>query len=125
MTRPTIAGVDLSTIEWKTLEEIYGPVDFEAAPGEAACILAEDPATGASTTLVRLPPGWSTSLRERHSALQEEVLLEGDIDLGSGRLEAPSYFCFPPGAPHGPGSTVNGAVLLVIFDGAVDIEYLD
>lgn len=57
MARPTIAGVDLSTIEWKTLEEIYGPVDFETAPGEAACILAEDPATGASTDTGACPAG--------------------------------------------------------------------
>jgi hypothetical protein len=80
--------------------------------------LAEDPATGAYTGLVRYEPGVDTSpLGARVHAYWEEVyLLEGDLtDLRLGEtFSAGMYACRPPGMPHGPWRTAHGVLMLEV-----------
>ena len=80
--------------------------------------LAEDPATGAYTGLVRYEPGVDTSpLGVRVHAYWEEVyLLEGDLtDLRLGEtFSAGMYACRPPGMAHGPWRTEHGVLMLEV-----------
>lgn len=124
MARPPVPGIDLTTVAWQTVEELYGEIGFQTVPGELVCLLAADAETGGTTILVKLPPGWSTDAPERHSCQQEEVLLEGDVTIGDVELHAPAYLCFPPGFAHGPLSTKGGCVVLATHDGPVDVEYV-
>src|SRR5690348_10453531 len=80
--------------------------------------LAEDPATGAYTGLVRYEPGVDTSpLGVRVHAYWEEVyLLEGEFtDLRLGEtFSAGMYACRPPGMAHGPWRTEHGVLMLEV-----------
>lgn len=81
-------------------------------------MLAEDPANGAYTGLVRYDPGVDTSpLGVRvHDYWEEVYLLEGDlIDLGLREtFSAGMYACRPPGMPHGPWRTERGVLMLEV-----------
>ena len=103
---------------------VSGDVGFTTAPGEMVAVVSEDPATGASTVLIKLPPGWKSQGPERHTCLQEELLLEGDLSLEGRELSPFSYLCFPAGHVHGPLSTRNGCIVLAWHNGPVDVEYL-
>ena len=124
MARNPVTGIDLTAVAWKTVEEVYGDVGFQTVPGELVCVLTEDAQTGGSTVLVKLPAGWGSDAPERHSCLQEEVLLEGDLTIAGVELVAPAYLGFPPGFPHGPVSTRDGCIVLATHDGPIDVEYL-
>ena len=80
--------------------------------------LAEDPATGAYTGLVRYEPGVDTSpLGVRvHDYWEEVYLLEGDLtDLRLGEtFSAGMYACRPPGMAHGPWRTEHGVLMLEV-----------
>lgn len=125
MSRLPIHGLDLSQVEWQDVAELYGGdgQEFVVAPGEQVCVLSEDPVTGATTVLIRLPPGWASDAPELHSCAQEELLLEGDLTLAGVELKPFSYLCFPAGEVHGPLSTRGGCVVLAWMDGPVDVEY--
>ncbi len=80
--------------------------------------LADDPATGAYTGLLRYEPGVDTSPTGTrvHEYWEEIYLLEGDlIDLRLGEtFTAGMYACRPPGMAHGPWRTARGVVMLEI-----------
>lgn len=125
MPRLPIHGLDLSQVEWVDVAAVYGGdgQDFVVAPGEQVAVLSEDPATGASTVLIRLPAGWASDAPEVHSCAQEELLLEGDLTLAGVELAPFSYLCFPAGEPHGPLSTRDGCLVLAWMDRPVDVVY--
>ena len=123
MARETVLGQRLDAVDWIPVEEYFGGAELDVSSGACVSVLSEDNDTGAVTMLLRLPPGWSTAGPESHSVFQEELLLEGDFALGGVQYEAPCYFCFPPGAVHGPGTSSSGCVLLITLDGPFDIEY--
>jgi len=85
--------------------------------------LSRDDDTGASSLLIKEPPGWHTAAAEAHGALQEDILLEGDCWYAETHYEAPAYFCFPPGHFHGPMFTETGGLWLVTLDGPFDVRY--
>ncbi|MEU9150324.1 cupin domain-containing protein [Streptomyces sp. NPDC048417] len=89
-----------------------------AAPGVREQTLAEDPATGARTALVRWAPGTDTSAHgvARHGFWEEVHLLSGalrDLTLDT-TFTAGMYACRPPGMPHGPWTSEDGVTMLVI-----------
>jgi hypothetical protein len=124
MGRIPATGIDLSRVEWIDVNALYGDVGFTTAPGEQVAVLSEDPVTGANTVLIKLPPGWRSEAPERHTCLQEELLLEGDLTLAGVELPPLAYLCFPAGFVHGPLSTRDGCIVLAWHDGPVDVEYL-
>ena len=121
MTR-TLRQIAFDDLEWTTSAALWGGTDLDVAAVPVA-VLSWDADTDASTLLIRLPAGWSTPAPERHSVLQEEVLLEGDLTITGQRFTAPAFLCFPPGELHGPAHTEGGALLLVMLSGPFDIEY--
>jgi hypothetical protein len=118
-----LAHVDMTRVEWRTVEEVFGDVGFHTEPGEQVAVLSHDAETGAMTLLVRLPPGFRAPAPEVHTVDQEEVLLEGDLWLGDVEFRAPSYHFFPAGTPHGPIGSKGGCLVYVSMPGAVDVGY--
>jgi hypothetical protein len=118
----TLRQIPFADLEWTTSAALWGGtgLEVEAIP---VAVLSWDTETDESTLLIRLPAGWGTPAPERHSVLQEEVLLEGDFTLGGERFTAPAFFSFPAGEVHGPAHTESGALLLVTLSGPFDIEY--
>ncbi|MFF7600850.1 cupin domain-containing protein [Streptomyces mirabilis] len=89
-----------------------------AGPGIEECVLAEDPASGRRTALVRWAPGTDTSAAgvARHDVWEEVYLVEGALyDRTLDRtFTAGMYACRPPGMPHGPWTSPDGVTMLVI-----------
>ncbi|MFG3289510.1 cupin domain-containing protein [Streptomyces sp. NPDC048179] len=87
-------------------------------PGVEERVLAEDPARGSRTALVRWAPGTDTSAdgMTRHDFWEEVYLVEGALhDLTLARtFTAGMYACRPPGMPHGPWTSRDGVTMLVI-----------
>ena len=82
-------------------------------PGIMEKILAEDPATGDVTRLLRMDPGVETSETIAHDFWEEVLILEGAvIDLGKTlTFSAGMYACRPPGMVHGPYRAPAGALM--------------
>ena len=78
MARTPQDGIEFNDLTWTTSDKVWGGTALDIAPIPVT-ILSWDEETGASTTLVRLPPGWSTPGPEFHTVVQEDILLEGDI----------------------------------------------
>jgi len=73
-------------------------------PGVSEKILAEDPATGDVTRLLRFAAGVETTETITHDFWEEVWIVEGTlIDLGKRQtFTAGMYACRPPGMVHGP-----------------------
>ena len=98
-------------------------------PGIFVKVLRRDPATGTSTHLAGLMPGWFMEGIEVHPVREESITLSGDVHIGTVD-GAPGYTCVvgsyysrPPGVPHGPLASKNGNVGLVHTDGLLGIDY--
>ncbi len=123
MSRPTVMGVNLDDMDWEPAESLWGETGETIPGGLLVKVLSVDPETGASTVLVKAPPGWSTSSAEVHSVLQEGFIVEGTYYNGDVELNAPAYFCLPPGTVHGPARS-DGHVVLSMLSGPLDITYV-
>ncbi len=81
-------------------------------------VLAEDPATGAYTGLIRYQAGVDTTPNgiACHDYWEEVYILDGDFtDLTLGvTFGKGMYACRPPGMVHGPWRTNGGALILEI-----------
>ena len=116
-------GLNLDEVEWEPAEKIWDETGVELPSGLEIKILSVDDETGASTILVKAPPGWETEAPELHSVLQEGFVVEGTYYNGDVELRAPAYFCLPPGTPHGPARS-DGHIVLSLLSGPLDITYL-
>jgi hypothetical protein len=99
-----------------SLDMPWLPVD--GVPGASEMILARDPATGDHTRLLRLDPGTDTSQQGalRHSFWEEVWIIAGSLhDLTLDRtFRSGMYACRPPGMPHGPWRSPDGALTFEI-----------
>jgi hypothetical protein len=104
--KPELEFFDPETLPWD-------PVTGE--PGVSQRVLAEDPATGLLTRLVRWDPGLSTSSggAVRHEYWEEVLILSGSLhDLTLDQTFGAGYYaCRPPGMVHGPWQTAAGCIM--------------
>ena len=67
------------------------------------------------TALLKLPPGFKMEAHS-HTTVEQHYVLEGEYEI-DGRVYGPgTYQLFPPGDTHGPFTSKDGAVVLVIWD---------
>ncbi|MFT7597670.1 MAG: hypothetical protein ACI8TP_000590 [Acidimicrobiales bacterium] len=130
MGRQPVDGKAFTDIPWQSTAVLWGPDSDQPAELDIkgyglARMLSHDPETGATSLLIKEPPGWHTAAAEAHSVLQEDILLEGDCWYGEEHFEGPTYFCFPPDHFHGPMFTETGALWLVTLTGDFDVRYSD
>jgi hypothetical protein len=105
--KPELEFFDTETIPWRA-------VNGEA--GVSQRVLAQDPATGLLTRLVRWDPGLDTSAAGpvAHEYFEEVLVLSGSLrDLTLDQtFAAGHYACRPPGMLHGPWESAGGCVML-------------
>ena len=128
MSREPVEGKAFTDFPWQSTAVLWGPDSDQPAELDIkgyglVRILSRDPDTGATSLLIKEPPGWHTAAAEAHSVLQEDILLEGDCWYGEQHYEGPTYFCFPPDHFHGPMFTETGALWLVTLTGDFDVRY--
>lgn len=83
-------------------------------PGTDVKILSVDDETGATTVLLRYPPGWSGETA-CIAAAEEMLLLDGSLCIGDHELANLSYARLPEHFPRTRFSTQTGAVALTMF----------
>jgi hypothetical protein len=98
--------IDTSAMPWTGV-----PLDGPVPQGIVVKRLHADAATGSTTWISAVVPGWRESRAEVHDTIEECFMLRGDILLGARGVMGPgSYFWRPPGVKHGPMCSLNGGV---------------
>ncbi|HEX6727080.1 MAG TPA: cupin domain-containing protein [Nitrospira sp.] len=83
------------------------------APGVMVKLLAFDPVSRRTTTLLRFAPGTS-SAPHRHTAVEELLVLEGGCSIAGREMTVGDYHRAEAGTEHHDTSTDVGCLLLVI-----------
>jgi hypothetical protein len=111
MPKPGLEFFHPDHLPWQT---VTGSASAGAGgPGIAEKVLSRDPDTGDVTRLLRFEAGVETSDTIAHDFWEEIFILEGAlVDLGRREtFTAGMYACRPPGMPHGPYRSTQGALL--------------
>jgi quercetin dioxygenase-like cupin family protein len=82
-------------------------------------VLRRDPATGGSTSLVRLAAD-TRFPAHNHPAGEEVLVLEGEVEIGGHHLVSGDYLYTLPGGKHAL-STKGGCLILVVLPQPVEI----
>lgn len=69
----------------------------------------------ARSILLKLPPGFRME-GHSHTCCEQHFVLEGSYEVGDEVYGPGTYRCIPPHADHGPFSSREGAVLLVVWE---------
>jgi hypothetical protein len=109
MSRGFIEFVQAQTLPWS--EGLYGGT----RPDVAVRMLSLDDETGASSTLVRYPPGWARPEPERLAADEELLVLSGSLIVGGQRFRPFDYGFWPAGWERPASSSPDGAVVVTFF----------
>jgi hypothetical protein len=88
-------------------------------PGPVLKVLSRDPATGATTRLLHLPPGWHDHELDWHPTVEEAFRLVGWTRMGGELLPEGNYLYRPPGVLHGPvyADPIDGMTSVSRMDG--------
>jgi quercetin dioxygenase-like cupin family protein len=120
---PVSRGIDVDSVEWSATSEL---VDGYTYVGPLSKVLREDPETGGSTSMVRLPPGYTHPHLSFHQHTQEQFLLEGTVNETGVERHALAYWCHPPGEVHGKSFTLeDGCTSLLLFDGPWEVTIVE
>lgn len=72
----------------------------------------------ARSVLLKLPPGFRMDTHA-HTCCEQHFVLEGEYEEGGEAHGPGTYQCIPPHTDHGPFSSRQGAVILVIWEGGM------
>lgn len=89
--------------------EVWRPTPF---PGIAVRVLSDDRGLKRTTICVRMQPG-SSYPPHPHEAMEECLVLEGELLVGDVLLRAGDYQRAEPGSRHAEQTTKTGALLLL------------
>jgi hypothetical protein len=107
MTKPELEFFDPETLPWRAVAGDRGAYER---------VLAEDPATGLLTRLLRWDPGYRTATDDpvAHGYFEEVLVLSGSLhDLRLDQTFGSGYYaCRPPGMVHGPWESPDGCIML-------------
>ena len=70
----------------------------------------------ARTVLLRLPPGFRMDAHD-HAYGEQHFVLQGEYERGGEEYGAATYEYIPARTQHGPFTSREGAVVLVMWDG--------
>jgi anti-sigma factor ChrR (cupin superfamily) len=68
-----------------------------------------------TTMLIKMPPGFQMDAH-CHTTTEQHLVLEGEYTSEGRRCGPGSYRLVPAEATHGPFTSENGAVVLVVYD---------
>ncbi len=111
MPRPHIEFIHAQDLDWQT-GKLPGPLQ------DIACkMLSRDEASGACSTILKYPKGW-TNDGDIHLACDHEfMVLEGSIKISGQDYTFDSYGYLPTGFTHTGWTSPDGAVVLTFFSG--------
>lgn len=109
MPRPHIEFIHAQELEWKTgvLPGVLANVECK--------ILSRDEETGACSTILRYPSGWSLSDLHHLTADHELLVLDGSVEINGQTYQSDSYGYLPAGRNHEDWAAPGGAVVLSFF----------
>lgn len=111
MTRPHIEFIHEQVLPWA--EGLYGGGRAEVF----VRTLSFDDNTGASSLIVRYPPGW-TAREAEHLLVDEEFLvLTGSLEINDVLYDQLAYGFFPAGQVRETALSRDGALVLTFFEG--------
>ena len=111
MTRPQIEFVHEQVLPWA--EGLYGG----DRPGVSVRTLSFDDETGASSLVIRYPPGWKAQ-ESAHLLTDEEFLvLTGSLEINDVVYDQLAYGFFPAGHVRKTAFSPEGALVLTFFEG--------
>lgn len=70
----------------------------------------------ARSILLKLPPGFQMDAHS-HTCCEQHYVLEGSYEAGGREYGPGAYQCIPAHSDHGPFSSQDGALVLVIWEG--------
>jgi quercetin dioxygenase-like cupin family protein len=109
--RPHVLNLKTQDMEWKSIGE------GQAQHGVKR--LTEDASTGATTSLVRLPPDWAGASTMSGDTAWEWFILSGEAALGDGTAFGESTYSFrPPGSPDVAFSRSGAGCEMLLWRGA-------
>ena len=108
MTRPHICFIQSQCLDWQ-------PDALAGRSGAQVKVLSKDPADGASTLLVRYPPGWSLSDHRVLGSDEEFLVLTGALTLNGTRFDRHGYGHLPAGFERSELTTSEVTVVLTMF----------
>ncbi|MBT4741078.1 MAG: DUF4437 domain-containing protein [Rhodospirillaceae bacterium] len=109
MARPHIEFIHAQDLEWQTdvLPEPFADVECK--------VLSMDSETGACSTILRYPKGWSQSEAQHLVAAHEFLVLDGSMEIDGQDYAFDSYGYLPAGQTHENWKTSEGMVALTFF----------
>ncbi|MDX2225350.1 MAG: DUF4437 domain-containing protein [Rhodospirillaceae bacterium] len=114
MARPHIDFIQAQALPWVTG---LNP-SFPDLPVKTLCV---DPDSGASTVIVRFPPGWRGPPASYLPFDQELYVLDGGFTAQGARFGLDAYAYWPAGFAQYDQFTDTGADVLCFIEGAADI----
>lgn len=109
MARPHIESIQAQLMPW-----IATGAD-DPRPGIEVRTLSEDDKTGASSSMLRYPAGWSREGPEVVLADEEFFVLDGEIEIAGETYSISDYAFLPAGYPRDKMTSPEGAVVLTFF----------
>ena len=109
MARPHIEFIQSQLIPWST--GLYGG----ARPDVQVRVLSKDSDSGASSLILKYPPGWQRPRAEYLQADEELFVLEGSLEISAVRYGKHDYAHLPRGYPRNGVVSSTGAVVLTFF----------
>lgn len=109
MARPHIEFIHCQVIPWS--EGLYGG----GRPKVRVRVLSMDNDSGASSLILRYPPGWQRAQGEHLQADEELFVLEGSLEVSGVTYGKHDYAHLPVGYPRTGAASVGGAVVLTFF----------
>ena len=106
MTRPHIEFIQSQALPWR--EDVWNG----RFAGACVKVLSEDDETGAASTMVRYPAGWSRTGPEHLDADEELAVLDGTIEINGVNYTELCYAHLPAGHTRRSASSPGGAVTL-------------
>lgn len=112
MARPFIEFIQSQSIAWNTDPVRTGRQDIECK------LLSEDNISGASSLLIRFPPGWHATPLEWCSVDEEIFVLSGDVSFNGQTMRRHAYAYWPAGYRRERFEAgAQGAILLTFYSG--------
>lgn len=101
-------------VQSQCLEWMHGPLQAVRRGAEVKILSADDD-TGATTALVRFPPGWQSADKNVLNCEEELLVLNGSLHVSGQELGLYGYACLPSGYDRDNLYSKNGAVALIMF----------
>ncbi len=111
MSRPHIEFIHQQLLPWET--GLYGG----ARPDVQVRTLSRDDETGASSLIVRYPPGWQREGPEYLLVDEEFFVLSGSLEINGASYHDLCYGFFPAGHVRERASSPNRSIVLTFFEG--------